>query len=59
MNTYIAYYNGRQLEVTAGTSYEAQQKAALLFRVGRRTWLVTVMLAKKDDETVVHHPAEL
>ena len=27
MNTYIAYYNGRQLEVTAGTSYEAQQKA--------------------------------
>lgn len=28
MNGYIAFYKGRQIEVMADTSYQAQQKAA-------------------------------
>ena len=54
MNTYKAFYNSRTMEVKANTSYEAQCKAALFFRVGRKTWLVTVMLLAKDEEPVVH-----
>jgi hypothetical protein len=56
MNTYKAFYNGRTMDVQANTSYEAQCKAALLFRVGRKTWMVTVMLVAKGDEPVVHTP---
>jgi len=59
MNTYKAYYNGRTMDVQANTSYEAQCKAALYFRVGRRTWLVTVMLIAKDGEPVSHSTASI
>lgn len=59
MNTYKAFYNGRTTDVQANTSYEAQTKAALLFRVGRKTWLVTVMLVAKDGEPVSHSTASI
>lgn len=59
MNTYKAYYNGRTMDVRANTSYEAQCKAALLFRVGRKTWLVSVILVAKGDDAVTHDPAIL
>jgi len=45
MRTYICFFNSRQLTVEATTSLEAQQKAALMFGVGRRTWKVSVYLA--------------
>ena len=32
MNGYIAFYRGRKAEVHADTAYEAQQKAAALFK---------------------------
>lgn len=59
MNTYKAYYDGRTMDVQANTSYEAQCKAALLFRVGRKTWLVTVMLVAKDGEPVIHSTSSI
>ena len=59
MNTYKAYYNGCTTHLQADTSYEAQCKAALYFRVGRRTWLVTVMLVAKDGEPVIHSTASI
>lgn len=60
LHTYIAYFNGKQLEVQAPTSYQAQQRAAMLWGVGKRSWKVTVMLARKaDGQDVVHSTASL
>ena len=56
MNGYIAFYKGKRAEVYADTSYEAQQKAALLFKAKKR-YEVSVMLAEKDGRQVVHAPA--
>lgn len=57
-HTYIAFYRGKQLEVKAPTSYDAQRRAALLWGAGRRAWDVTVMLAQKaDGQDVVHSTA--
>jgi hypothetical protein len=53
MNGYIAFYRGKQVEVYAATSYEAQQKAAAVFKA-RKSYEVTVMLAEKDGQQVVH-----
>ena len=53
MNGYIAFYKGRKAEVYAQTSYEAQQKAAALFKA-KKEYEVTVVLAEKDSEQVVH-----
>lgn len=59
IHTYIAFFNGKQMEVKAETSYQAQQKAALLWGAGRRAWNITVVLAQKaDGNTVVHSGAE-
>lgn len=53
MNGYIAFYRGKQVEVYADSSYEAQQKAAAMLKV-RKSYEVTVMLAEKDGQQVVH-----
>ena len=53
MNGYIAFYKGKKLEVYASSSYEAQQKAAALFKA-RKSYEVTVMLAEKDGQQVTH-----
>lgn len=58
MFTYIAFYKGKQIEVKALRSYDAQQAAAKIFKA-RKTYDVTVMLAAKDDEPVIHHPAAI
>jgi hypothetical protein len=55
MNGYIAFYKGKQLEVHADSSYEAQQKAAAQFKA-RKSYEVTVVLAERNDEQVVHTP---
>lgn len=57
MNGYIAFYKGKQLEVYAPSSYEAQQKAAALFKA-RKSYEVTVMLAEKDGQQVTHTATE-
>lgn len=55
MNTYIAFYKGKQKEVFALNSYEAQKEAAKQFGA-RKTWEVTVVLAEKNGEQVTHKP---
>ena len=40
MNGYIAFYRGKQVEVYAVSSYEAQQKAAAMFKA-RKSYEVT------------------
>jgi hypothetical protein len=58
MFTYIAFYRGKQIEVKALRSYDAQLIAAKQFKA-RKSYEVTVMLAAKDDEPVTHHPATI
>lgn len=53
MNGYIAFYRGKQIEVYAASSYEAQTKAAAMFKA-KKSYEVTVMLAERDGEQVVH-----
>lgn len=56
MNGYIAFYKGKQLEVHANTSYEAQMLAAKTFKA-KKSYEVTVMLAEKDGKQVTHVPS--
>ena len=58
MNGYIAFYRGKQLEVLADSSYAAQQKAAALFKA-RKAYEVTVVLAERDGQQVVHSTGAL
>ena len=58
MNGYIAFYRGRQIEVYAESSYQAQQKAAAIFKT-KKSYEVTVVIAEKDGEQVTHSPASL
>lgn len=58
MNGYIAFYKGKRIEVTASTSYEAQQKAAKQFKA-KKPYEVTVVLAEKDGEQVTHKTSGL
>ena len=55
MNGYIAFYKGKQREVYANTSFEAQQKAAEMFKA-KKSYEVTVVLAEKDGKQVTHKP---
>lgn len=50
MRPYIAFYKGKQLQVEANSSYEAQQKAAKLFKA-KKSYEVTVMLADVTHST--------
>lgn len=56
MNTYVAFYKGRQKVVTAATSFEAQKVAATLFGA-KVSWKVNVVLAEKDGKPVIHTPS--
>ena len=53
MNGYKAFYKGREIEVTANTSYEAQKAAALRFKA-KKAYEVTVFLCEKQGEQVTH-----
>jgi hypothetical protein len=52
-NGYIAFYKGKQKEVYADTSLQAQQLAAKEFKA-KKSWEVTVVLAEKDGNQVEH-----
>jgi hypothetical protein len=58
MFTYIAFYKGKQITVNALRSFDAQETAARIFKA-KKSYEVTVMLAAKDDEPVIHHPATI
>ena len=44
MRPYVAFYRGRQIPVSAESSYAAQRKAAAIFKA-KKSWEVTVVLA--------------
>jgi hypothetical protein len=53
MNGYKCFYRGKECEVYADTSYNAQQKAAVIFKA-RKAYEVTVFLCEENGEQVVH-----
>lgn len=53
MNGYVAFYKQQRIEVYANSSYEAQQKAAAILKA-RKSYEVTVVLAERNGEQVVH-----
>jgi hypothetical protein len=56
MNGYKAFYKGKEIEVMANTSYEAQKVAALKFKA-KKSYEVTVILCEKSGEQVTHSPS--
>jgi hypothetical protein len=53
-NGYIAYYNGKQREVYASTSYEAQLKAVELFKPRKsQQHMVHVQLCELNTSLVI------
>lgn len=60
MNGYVCFYKGQRVEVEAETSYAAQVAAAQKLKVpsAKRSG-VTVVLAEKNGEPVVHSTAEV
>lgn len=55
MNTYACFYKGRQIDVEAATTYEAQQIAAAKLKV-KKAHEIAVVLAAKENEIVIHTP---
>ena len=59
MNVYIAFFNGKKIEVRAASSYAAQQAAVAQFKPRKsQAHLVHVVLAERDGAQVVHVPTE-
>jgi hypothetical protein len=60
MNGYVCFYKGKRWECHAPSLLDAKLKALENFRVHRsRGYLVSVVLAEKNGEPVVHSGAEL
>jgi len=57
MFTYIAFYRGKQMEIKALRSFDAQEIAAKAFKA-RKSYEVTVMLVGRPDGTEVVHTAD-
>jgi hypothetical protein len=53
MNGYIAFYNGKRIEVYAENLFKAKEKAVKEFKT-KKTHMVSVMLAEKDGKEVTH-----
>ena len=53
MNGYVCFYRGKRIEVHAPTTYNAQIKAAAIFKA-RKSYEVSVTLAEKDGKQVTH-----
>ena len=56
---YKAFYNGKSIDLYAGSLYDAKLKAIALLRVKRKQQhMVSVVLCERDGEPVIHNPAE-
>ena len=54
---YVAFYNGKQIELYASSLYDAKQKAVATFKAPKsKQHMVSVLLAEKNGEAVVHTP---
>jgi hypothetical protein len=58
MNGYVCFYKGKRIEVFADSIFAAQQQGAVLLKA-KRIYEVTVCLAEKEGEAVVHDGGEL
>lgn len=59
-NGYICFYNGKKIEVTAQTSYSAQQIAARKMNVpAKKVHMISVKLAEKDGKPVTHSTSDI
>lgn len=56
MNGYKAFYKGKEIEVYANTSLEAQNKAAKEFKA-KKSYEVTVVLCETDTDGP-HNPGK-
>ena len=57
MNGYKAFYRGKQIDVYAQTSMEAQTKAAAILKAKKR-YDVTVVLCELGSKQVEHVPVD-
>lgn len=57
MNGYVCIHKSKRYEVNANTSYEAQCKCAEQNGIKKR-YEITVMLAEKNGEQVIHSPVD-
>lgn len=53
MNTYIAFYKDKQIEVEEDSIYKAQLKAAEIFKE-KKPYKVTIVLAAKEGKEITH-----
>lgn len=58
MNGYKAFYKGKELDVYATSSYEAQKLAAIQFKA-KKTYEITIVLCEKSGTQVSHNPSIL
>ena len=56
-NFYKAFWKGREIEVSANSSYEAQQKAQKIFGA-KKGYDVSIVLIKVGDRDIVHSGEE-
>lgn len=63
MNGYIAFYDGKEEEVFADTSFDAQKKAVYIFQKQTRkkvnSYDIIVVLCEKNGEQVIRETNEL
>lgn len=55
MNKYKAFYKSKDIEVEAESSYQAQVKAAAVFKA-KKEYQVTVVLLSVGDREIIHKP---
>lgn len=57
---YIAMFNGKRIELYAPSLYAAKLEAIKQFKAPKKKEnLISVMLAEKDGQPVIHDPSEL
>ena len=56
MNGYIGMYKGKQYEVYANTTLEAQTKLAIQLRV-KKAYQISVYLCEKEGKEVIQNTA--
>ena len=54
MNGYKAFYKGKTIELMADSSYQAQLKAAQVFKA-KKAYEITVMLCEVNGEQIIHN----
>jgi hypothetical protein len=57
-NKYVCFWKSKEIVVEADTSYQAQQKAQVVFKA-KKGYEITVMLAEKNGQAYVHSSASL